>query len=107
MSNKNKIKIASAFYSKPRKTFLPLTADDIAARTGIAKNEAKGMWMSMLCDGTMEVTSPSQGAKAPAIYELTPQGRRTNCRRCRSTLRHARYAERRPCLPDRNIHLAT
>ena len=75
MTDKNKIKIASAFYSKPRKTFLPLTADDIAARTGITKNEAKGMWMSMLCDGTMEVTSPSQGAKAPAIYELTPQGR--------------------------------
>jgi hypothetical protein len=75
MTDKNKIKIAKAFYSKPRKTFLPLTANDIVARTGIEKGMAKGTWMSMINSGEIEVTGQSQGVKVPAIYELTPQGR--------------------------------
>ena len=76
MTDEIKIRIAKSFYSKSRKQFLPLTADDILTRTGIIPNVAKSVRISMFCDGLLEITGRAHGAAVPAIYELTPTGRK-------------------------------
>jgi len=76
MSEQIKIKIANAFYSKPRGAFLPLTAGDVLTRTGLSEHVISTVWIGMFRDETIAVTRKAHGDAIPAIYELTPTGRR-------------------------------
>tara|TARA_R110002126_G_scaffold3509_3_gene20107 strand:+ start:4350 stop:4598 length:249 start_codon:yes stop_codon:yes gene_type:complete len=75
MTNKTKIKIANAFYSKPRGVFLPLTSDDIVNRTKLAPNVAHNARHSMILGGLIVGNMHIGNVRGSTIYELTPSGR--------------------------------
>ena len=75
MIDKTKIKIAAAFYSKPRGVFVPLTADDIINRTKLSPNVAHSARISMVLGGFIVGKKHGGNGRASTIYDLTPAGR--------------------------------
>ena len=71
MTDHTKTKIANAFYSNPRKMFLPLTSDDIMRRSKLRADVCDNAHISMMYDGLIVATR----AKDFAAYELTELGR--------------------------------
>ena len=76
MTDHTKIKIANAFYSKPRGAFLPLTAGDILARTNLAEDVAKSARISMMKGGFVSGVRTGDKARSIIVYNLTPTGRK-------------------------------
>lgn len=65
-----------AFYSKPRKMFMPLTSTDIARRTGMTDMKIRGEITRQRNKGMLvQIEYERQDKSVPFQYELTEAGR--------------------------------